>query len=232
MSSVGNEILTKVSSVVGDSLDVLSRTILHSLFPKEFEMYMLTFELTDFNGRTMDLFTFPINPSSMSKSEPFTKTINRSHGSIVVNRAGYFTPQDLTIRGNFGKSFKILIRNTSINFFSLRLENELSHTIKSGYGSFKVLQDICNRSNELNSNNEPNLLFLHNFILGESYLVEVLEFSSDLTTSANMLYNYNLRLKLLSPVQMTTVNRTSTLTPSLIQRTLYQTVKSIKEVIL
>ena len=238
MSFLGNELLSRVIPLVEGMDTDMAKSILHSIYPKEFEVYMVSLELTDFSGKTLDLFTFPINPTSIYKSEPYTKSINRGHGGVVVNRSGFFTPQEITLRGNFGKDYKTLIRGEVLSFNSLRLNDELSHTIKSGYGSFKVLQEICSKSNELNGNNRPNLLFFHNFVFGESYLVEVLDFSSDMSVQTNMLYGYSLRLKIVSPISIKekrlsmlmngVVQKTLQKVGEVVQKTRYQTLYNAK----
>ena len=226
MSFLGNELLSRVVPLVEGMDTDMAKSILHSLYPKEFEVYMVSLELTDFSGKTLDLFTFPINPTSIYKSEPYTKSINRGHGGVVVNRSGFFTPQEITLRGNFGKDYKTLIRGEVLSFNSLRLNfvtsssDELSHTIKSGYGSFKVLQEICSKSNELDGNNRPNLLFFHNFVFGESYLVEVLDFSSDMSVQTNMLYGYSLRLKIVSPISIKEKRLSTLMNGGVVQKTL------------
>lgn len=195
-------ILEKIKPIVGDRINEAARAKLHSRFPTEFEVYMLTLELTDIQGKTLDLFTFPINPKTISKIEPYTKSISRAYNNIIVTKNGTFTPCDIILRGNFGRTFKVLYREIDVAFRALRGVGELSTSLKGGYGCIKVLQSICQASNKLDSKDNPYLLYFHNHTLGESYLVEVLDLNIDLDTS--MIYSYSLRLKILKEVNKNT----------------------------
>lgn len=213
-TNIGTDLLEQLGKSVGSLASTAVKTTLNVLWPNEFELYMVSLELTDADDTTLDYFTFPINPNSMTKTEPYIKDIGRSFGAVVVNKTGKFAPQDITIKGNFGKEFKMLIRNTQISFKALVKKNpagmdgdELSPIFKNGYGCFKVLQNLCKRSDELD-NGKSRRLYFHNFILGESYLVEVLDFVGDMNMPTNMLWNYTLRLKVLTPINVSKKTRT------------------------
>lgn len=216
------DILDKIRPIIGNTVNDVARATLHSMFPNEFEMYMVTLELTDIQGKTLDLFTFPINPKSISKTEPYTKSINRTYNNVVISKNGTFTPRDISVRGNFGRSFKVLQRTANTVFRALRGVGELAKDLKSGYGCLKVLQSICQSSNELDAQGNPYLLYFHNYTLGESYLVEVMDLTIDLDTS--MLYSYNLRLKIVKEVELGSVRQTI-LAGNIIKRTIQNAVQ-------
>lgn len=236
---VNSEIVEKIQGLVGGQVSSLgasmTRNLLHSLYPSEFELYMVSLELTDFEDKVEDYFTFPINPSMISKVEPTTKTIERTFGGVIVNKSGSFTPQDLVIKGNFGRDFQILVRNKVLNFNSILKQTtsfgvnpeEFSSTIKTGYGSLKILQGICKRSNQV-IDGKPMKLYFHNFMLGESYLVEVIDFSSDMNMSSNMIWNYSLKMKILTPINIGVSRRLSLGLTSIVQKTISNVTKSIK----
>lgn len=191
---------------LGGGLEVLSRNILNTKYPAEFEAYFVSLELVTPNNDIEEYFTFPINPISINKIEPRTKSIERTFGKIIVNKSDRFTPQDLTIKGNFGRDFKILVRqkgelsfNSILSISKFLSPEEFNPIIKSGYGSFKILQNICKKS-ETSIGGKPMKLYLHNYFLGESYLVEVIDFSADQSVQQNMMWNYTLRLKIISPL--------------------------------
>ena len=194
------------------TLSSATNSILNSLYPKEFELYMLSLELTTFDDSPIDYLTFPVNPDSLTKVEPKIKDISRSYGAVIVTKTDTFVPQDLVIRGNFGKSFKFLNREDSasgiVNMFKGMVpsfEGELSKYWKSGYGCLKVLQSIVQDSDKMD-NGRPRRLYLHNFMLGESYLVEVLNFQMDNNVQRNMIWEYELRLKILTPINAKLTN--------------------------
>ena len=197
------------------ALSSATTSILNSLYPKEFELYMLSLELTTFDDTPIDYLTFPVNPDSLTKVEPKIKDISRSYGAVIVTKTDTFVPQDLVIRGNFGKSFKFLSRENSavagiVNMFKGMVPSfkggELSKYWKSGYGCLKVLQSIVQDSDKMD-NGRPRRLYLHNFMLGESYLVEVLNFQMDNNVQRNMIWEYELRLKILTPINVSTGER-------------------------
>lgn len=224
-------------SIVGESLGSISRNALNSLYPKEFEAYFLSLELTDFYDNIEEYFTFPVNPSFISKTESRTKSINRTFGKIVVNKSDFFTPQDIVIKGNFGRNFKILIRHKGeLNFNSILskttifTQNEFSSNIKSGYGSFKILQSICERADK-SIEGDPKKLYLHNYFLGESYLVEVIDFSGDQSLQTNMMWGYTLRLKVISPINVSKKDKLNGSITGMGQNALNKSLGSVKKVL-
>lgn len=231
MGNIGTDIVEQLANSVGNIASTAVKSTLNSLFPRDFELYLISLELVSPDDKPEDYFTFPINPQSINKIEAYSKNIERTFGSVVVNKTGSFTPQDITIKGNFGKSFKILVRNKDITSFTSvykKAEDEFSTTIKSGYGSLKVLQDICKRSNEL-VNGRPKRLYFHNFALGESYLVEVLDLNEDMNLSSNMIWGYTLRLKILSPINIDSTQRLNLVLVGQTQKTITNASNSIKD---
>lgn len=233
MDNIGANIVEQLANAIGNVGSESVKSTLNILFPRDFELYLVSLELTNYNDVVEDYFTFPINPQSISKSEMYSKNIDRTYGAVVVNKTGSFTPQDITLKGNFGKSFKMLVRNkSSIPFVSIykRQSGEFSSVIKNGYGSFKVLQDICKRSNDLD-NGRPKRLYFHNFMLGESYLVEVLDFNGDMNMSSNMIWNYTLRMKILTPINVENKQRSLQVLSGFTQKTITNTVKATSDFI-
>lgn len=231
------QILGSSVSLVSELVREWGRDVLHSLYPKEFELYMISLELVNPDNDIEEYFTFPINPHSMSKIEPYTKTIERGFNRVIVNRNSSFTPQDLSIKGNFGRDFRILVRQKeSVTFNSILSKSkffqevEFNHTLKSGYGSFKILQRICQRSNEL-VEGKPMKLYFHNFMLGESYLAEVLDFTAEQSLASNMLWNYSLRLKIIAPINQSTRKISFKPRSGTVQNTISKTVNRSKQIV-
>lgn len=183
-------------------LDTAAKLTLNALYPAEFEVYMVTLELVDHNDKPLDYFTFPVNPDSISKIQPYVKSVDRTYGAVVVNKSGKFVPQDITIKGTFGRQFKFVVRDKVVSLSALQLlpdKEEFSPVYKSGYGCFKIVQKICDESNKLD-NGHSRKLYFHNLALGESYLVEVMNFSANQSLSTNMLWGYDLKMKILTNV--------------------------------
>jgi len=236
--------MSTLNQLLGESIDIINgtvngvhRNVLNSIYPNEFEAYFVSLELTDCNDNIEEYFTFPINPNFISKIEPRTKSIQRTFGKIIVNKSDRFTPQDLVLKGNFGRDFKIIVRhkeevtfNSILSKTTMFGETEFSNTIKSGYGSLKILQSILNRADS-SINTNPKKLYLHNYILGESYLVEVIDFSLDQSLQNNMMWNYIIRLKILSPINMNIYSNLVRTTSGLAQNTLNKSLSSVRKVL-
>ncbi len=234
MSTLGQLIGEGVQTVRG-TVNGMHRNVLNSIYPREFEAYFISLELTDSNNNIEEYFTFPINPNFISKTEPRTKSIERTFDKVIVNKSDRFTPQDLTLKGNFGRDFKILVRhkgevvfNSILSKTTMFAEDEFSSTIKSGYGSLKVLQAILDKA-ESSVNTNPKKLYFHNYLLGESYLVEVIDFNVDQSIQTNMMWNYTIRLKILSPINIGTTSALTRSTSSTVQNTLNNSLSSIRK---
>jgi hypothetical protein len=137
-----------------------------------------------------------------------------------------FTPQDINLRGNFGRGFKILLGGKEIlngTAFSVSTKNgvfgsnafnagvstiqpQFSSLVKTGYGATKLLQSIIQKSDGSDSKG-PFKLYFYNFALGESYLVvapsKALTLSQD-DQNSNMIWNYDLSLTIIAPLESVT----------------------------
>lgn len=202
---------------------------LASLYPNDFEWYMVALELADSDDKTIDYLTFPIMPDSISKTEPTRTNIKKSMAGVTVLSTPSYSPQEINIKGSFGRQFKILINpkpDVSINSSSksksvsagkyhlfditkksgsisgLAFSN-FNLNVKTGYGVMKILQAMASKSVGLDDKGKPLRLYFYNMALGESYLVAIppsgVQFSQDL--SKNMIWNYNLTLIALAPLE-------------------------------
>ena len=195
---------------------------LSSVFPYDFEWYMCALELTDSQDRTIDYLAFPIQPDSIQKTEPTRNNIKKSMAGVTVLSNDAYVPQDITIRGSFGRQFKLLLNIKTINaqnakysttdgVFSLYQAAGMTPTIrfpsfniaaKNGYGIIKILQAIVNKSVGLDDEGKPFKLYFYNMALGESYLVAIppsgAQFSQDI--SKNMVWSYSITMKTLAPL--------------------------------
>ena len=101
--------LTIINRRVTELAQNLGRSVMHQMFPMDFEYYMIALELVDGAGDTIDYFAFPILPSAITKSENKRINIKKAFKSTLVLTSMAYTPQDISIRGNFGRGFKILL---------------------------------------------------------------------------------------------------------------------------
>ena len=236
MASITNTALSLLKEVGGQAAA--------SMFPYDFEWYMVALELTDSNDKTIDYLTFPVAPDSISKTEPNRTNIKKSMTGVTVLTNPSFTPQEINIKGSFGRNFKILLdtktitsslsvnkgkyslysimnsmNNSSILSFSF---NSFNLGVKTGYGVLKILQAMLSKSVGLDESGKPLRLYFYNMALGESYLVAVpsggAQYAQDLNN--NMIWRYNLTLTILAPleaVKSTSDGLKDALKPSLIQ---------------
>lgn len=222
MANLAQSAIQKASGII----ETAGRAVLASQFPNDFEVYLCTLELADSQNNTIDFFTFPINPNSITKTEPKRETIRNTAGGITVLSSPTFTPQQINIRGDFGRTFKILLSlggaassltgaaysmsagKWSLTDISGKGTNSLKSAsfdagIKTGYGCIKILQAIISKSNGVDQLGLPLRLYFYNMALGESYLVVVppagLSFSQNL--QRNMIWDYNLSITAIAPLE-------------------------------
>lgn len=216
---------------IQQSLTSVGKEGLNAFFPRDFELYLVSLELVDSEGDTIDFFTFPISPTSISKTEIERTTIRKTLRATTVIQSDSFVPQDLSISGDFGRNIKFLLPNIfgipsskamafSINAGVYGSEDVNSKVIskiptfnpqvKTGYGCIKILQSIISKSKS-HDNGKPFRLYFYNPALGESYLVVPTKNPLTLsqTEQKNMIWSYNLNLKIIADLSKIGVNMDS-----------------------
>ncbi len=194
---------------------------LHASFPNDFEYYMCALELVKYDGSTIDYFVFPINPSLFSISNMKAPSVEKTMGGVVISNNPTFTPIDINISGNFGRSFKVLVGknpDVSVAQYStasgsfLResmqsgnsgkfLRTMISTRVKNGYGATKILESICDKSHgEIDG--RPNQLYLYNPAFNSNYIVKVMGVTFKMDQSTNMVWHYDMRLKAVAPMEV------------------------------
>lgn len=205
-----------------DTVSSLGRGAVSALYPRDIESYFIALELANANDETIDYFIFPISPDSITIPQNKRINVKQSAGATTVITSKAFTPYDLQIRGNFGKSFKIVLAGENITFSALRYsilngrytkqdieadsvkvkKASFDAAIKTGYGCTKILQSIIDKSDSSDENGNFRL-YLYNSMFGESYLTvptqNPLTFSQNVS-SKNMIWDYTLNLKVIAPL--------------------------------
>jgi len=197
----------------------VGRSRLNSLYPQDFEAYIISFELVDSLGSTVEFFSLPIMPNSITINETELTSIKKTSGGVSVIKTDSFVPKDISLAGNFGRNFKVLIRDKFIDFDSFSLKG-LSFknvdfngvNIKTGYGAVKAFKSILDGSKTIDSFGNPMMLYFYNFSFGENYVVEVKSKSfSQAKESSNGIWNYSIELKAVSEINYGLVNSSSLL---------------------
>lgn len=200
-----------VQNQLKDAISNLGKAGVNALFPKDFEFYSIALELVDDLGRTVDYFSWPILPTDLQESVTELTNIRKTMTGVNVLKNPTFTPTQITISGNFGRTFKVIVSGQPLQFAGLSVANGFYNTdpvnglrtfpsfssfAKTGYGCIKVLQAIKDKSKQLDQKNKkPYKLFLYNPILGNNYQVEFNSFRHfQNEKSSNMIPNYTMQL--------------------------------------
>lgn len=207
----------------------IGKGALSAIFPKDFEAYIMAIELTDSLNNTIDYFAFPILPESITKSEPKRTNIKKSSSGVTVLTSNSYVPEEISIKGNFGRSFKFTLLPSlpSIAGFAFSTGSgkyDLLSTkspaagitpatfmvgIKSGYGAHSMLRAIINKSNGVDATGKPFRLYFYNMAMGESYIVTVPPqgFVSSQNREKNMIWDYSLTLQTIAPLSALLASR-------------------------
>jgi hypothetical protein len=190
----------------------LGRIALSTKYPNEFEVYMMSLELADSDGKTLDFFSFPVMPSQITKPDNKRVKTKTSASGVTQLMSDAFSPSEISIKGDFGRSFKILLKPNlgEVEGYAFKgfwkdlkiTTPKFSAGIKTGFGCIKELQSFLDRANTLDSKGKPNRLYLYNMALNESYLVAPTPQGFIMTQSydKNMIWTYSLTLTILAPL--------------------------------
>lgn len=192
---------------------------LNALFPSDFEYYLVALELVDSQNNTVDYFSFPVLPEEIRESHNEITNIRKTMTGVNVTKNPTFTPRQISIRGNFGRRFKLLLGGQQVQFagFGLSIKNgalsvsgpgslqevipQFSSFAKTGYGCIKVIEAMKEKSKKLDNYQKPFSLYLYNPILGNNYQVEFNSFAHMQNQDTNnMIPAYNIQLTAIAPL--------------------------------
>lgn len=191
------------------------KVALNIKYPKEFEVYMCAFELIDGSGRTMKYFIFPIMPSSLKEKEPEATNIKRTLAGVTSLSTTTFIPKQITLAGNFGRKFKVLLGSTYTELLSAFTTprgtvtadstltgavNIFDDRVKTGYGCLQVLKEILDEALVLDESGARRLVF-YNLAFGTSYVVKVVDKDISMSQETNFLHNYVINLTAIAPLE-------------------------------
>lgn len=228
MSSATEYLQNRGNTVVNEAMNLAKSVglqVIATMMPHEFEWYMIALELATADNKTIDYLTFPIMPNSLSKVEQNRTSIKKSLNGVTVLQNSALPLGEIVLQGNFGRGFKNLVSiNNDISagalaysmkagkydLYSLQegSNNKIpkvrtfNTAVKTGYGVVKMLQAILSKSVGHDNQGRPFRLFFYNMAFGESYQVVVppngMRFYQDI--SNNMIWNYDLRLTVVAPL--------------------------------
>ncbi len=198
--------------------ETIGKAGVHALFPNDFEFYMVILELVDSAGATVDFLAFPVSPEKIMYEDVKLSNVKKSLGGISVLNTETFVPKTIMLSGTFGRRLKLLLskpttsaenatRSIDAGVFEnarqsgLEIKSQVfDPKIKTGYGAYKLLEGIVNKSSGLDLDNEPFKLFLYNPTLNHSFLVNVDKLVASQDYASNMLWKYDLSLTAIAPV--------------------------------
>lgn len=179
--------------------------VLNTLFPNQFEFYLIGLALENSNGLETDRFVFPILPSSLENNDNIPATITRTAGGVSSSFASGYSPNIVNLSGHFGRDFKLSVMNKKdyTQFYGNKNPKEawetnkpfLSNTIMTGFGAYNELRYLFNKSKELDSNGEAYKTVFYNMVYSQVNYVQLLSLNSSMTTDKNLIHTYNLSLK-------------------------------------
>ena len=199
-----------INPTVNQYLDLLksgARSVLNLQFPREFEAYLMAFELVNSSGDTTDYFIFPIMPESIEENESPILSVNKTLKGVSILKNNTYNPRNISLSGSFGVCFKFLIgRNKKIQsevdgvafYFGQR---EASKEIKTGYGCIKLLEAMFLTLTQKDQKGGAYRLNLYNLAFGSSYVVEVLNYSFRQSLSQNSIWTYSISLQSVAPLE-------------------------------
>lgn len=185
------------------------KLIAHSLFPDEFEFYMMGFELidnTEGERRVTDRFIFPVNPENIKINKRKIMTLGKSAGGISAFINNSFEPVKINITGTFGRKFRLLFGNKED--LSSQAEGpytgnqgqtkEFVPNVKTGYGALKRLERLYEKATKAKEG-APYFVIFYNLAFNEAFFVEIEAFQPSMSTQRNMIWEYALSMTAVAP---------------------------------
>lgn len=181
-------------------------------YPDEFELYLCALELLSDSGKTLRYFVFPVMPSSIDEGKNKITNIRKTLAGVTVLSTPTFIPTDITLSGNFGRSFKVLLGGDYVDFISSFKDGSgkggingvkelFDERVKTGYGCCKILEDIIDQADKIGEDGKLTKLILHNPSIGNSYVVKPISFRMNQSEQTNMIWNYNVMFKSIAPLE-------------------------------
>jgi len=190
-----------------DVISTLGRSALHAIAPDDFELYACSLELVNSYGEIEEIFHFPVMPNGIQIGRQSLASIKKTGQGYLSQFSNTFVGKNININGTFGRKFRLLVGDLSNRSLSAAEKQQFDLKIKTGYGAFKLLEKMVEKSFELDEKyNQPRLLIFHNFAINHHHIVEVINFSPTQSMENNMLWNYTLEMKALAEASSLSYN--------------------------
>jgi hypothetical protein len=184
----------------GDAVPAEAISLLHALFPNDFEFYSIAFELINKLGVPTDRFILPVMPDSIEISKRKITNVRKTAQGVSVLTNNSFVPIDIKISGSFGRKFKMMVGSYEMPNLADGLPTSIpfAGTVKTGYGAVKMLERLYEKSTRA-SNGKTNRLIFYNLAFNQQYAVKILNFQASQSVSENMIWRYSMTIQAISP---------------------------------
>jgi len=197
----------------------IGQAALHALYPNDFEYYALGLDLCDSENRIIDTLVFPVMPDGISEPRPSINSVKKTTAGVVSIYNTTFVPFDITIRGTFGRKLRILSNNGLYVFNGTSgivqggsYDAPVFNTsIKTGYGTLKLLERIRDKSFTVDDKGKPVRLYYYNLALNSQYMVEFRNLTMTQDRQNNMIWNYTATFKAIAPAYSIRGNKKTSL---------------------
>lgn len=218
---MANPLVTEAIGTVTGIISQAGKALLSAQYPNDFEYYMVAFELVvPDSNTTLQYLTLPINPSSIQYSFKPLTNIKKTFGGITSLGSTTSIPVDISLSGDFGRSFKVMVdyqnntwetlpksfqgvttgdKNLYLQEFKERLNKSrkgtFSNKVKTGYGVIKALENLITESvYGFDPNGNPLKLYFYNPSLGHAFEVKAGPLRLTQNQDKNMIPGYSLQL--------------------------------------
>ncbi|NCU25663.1 hypothetical protein EOM86_02965 [Candidatus Nomurabacteria bacterium] len=148
-------------------------------------------------------------------------SVKKTMGGISVVNNPTFNPVDITISGNFGRKFSIIsgktphpavaqYSTTTGMFSKLGMAGDklgkfrkmvLGSRVKTGFGAIQIMRGIIDKSRgEIDG--QPLRLYMYNPAFDANYVVKVANAKYFQSRGTNMIWNYDLQIKGVAPLDV------------------------------
>ena len=188
----------KLKEIVTDSTTGLAtqggRLLLNSLFPNDFEYYIMAFEVVNGDGIPTDRMVLPVLPQNISINKQKIKNIQKTGAGITVFQNNTFEPIPITIQGTFGRRLRLMLGSFESTEEQTTNPNQFFLNVKTGYGALKQLERIYEKDGQLDGNNVPFRINFYNLAFNQSFVVEMNNLQVRQDEGNNMIWYYTLNM--------------------------------------
>jgi len=186
------------------------RLALHTLFPDEFEYYLIAFEVVD-GTKITDRLILPVMPDRIAINQNKIINVKKTAAGIVSYMNDSFVPVNITISGTLGRRLRLLLGNKQTKGIDEPTQGDFVPNVKTGYGATKLLQRIFDKSTQTNKAGKPYRIHFYNLAYNKNYLIQFRSFDLSQDPEHNMYWQYNITMTAIAPAEIAKFKSETTL---------------------